>query len=233
MFDKKAYARLRREAAGCTACPLSETRKRVAFDRGTAGAKLALIGEAPGELEDEQGSCFVGRAGQELDRLLREARVSSRDYVIFNILKCRPPGNVFPGDAGSAVDGRCVHACLDKWFDAQFRALAPKVVVLVGRRALEWTLYRKARECPTMGEAAGRWFLSVDYPGVDFFVMYHTSYLLRTEERDPERHAEALAAARKTLRWAAGALVGKKPDARPIILSGEKPPETCQGSLFN
>lgn len=233
MIDQKAYARLRREVATCTTCPLHETRQKVAVDRGTVGAKLAIIGEAPGEREDEEGSCFIGPAGEELDRLLRKARIPSRDYIIFNILKCRPPGNRFPGDSGSAVDGRCVHTCIEKWFDLQFRILAPKVVVLVGRRALEWTLYRKFQDCPPMGVAAGKWFLSGEYPGVDFFAMYHTSYLLRTEQHEPELHADALAAAQKTLRAASDALTGQKPRGKPIVLHGAKPPEAKQGYLFH
>lgn len=232
MNDKTEYARLRRDVASCTACPLHETRQNVAVDRGSFGAKLAIIGEAPGAQEDETGECFVGAAGQELDRLLREAKIASRQAIIFNVLKCRPPNNIFPGDSGSAVDGRCVHTCIEKWFDAQFRLVAPKAVVLVGRRALEWTIYRPFQECPPMHEAAGRWFISGDYPGVDFFVMYHTSYLLRTKRQDPMRHVEALSASRKALRWAAAALEGRKPKAKPIVLSGAKTPETEQGRLF-
>ena len=62
-------------------------------------ARIVLIGEAPGETEDETGKPFVGRAGQLLDKFLEEAGISRQDDLyIINTVKCRPPENRVPTD---------------------------------------------------------------------------------------------------------------------------------------
>ena len=46
---------------------MSSTRNNVVFGRGNPHSKLFVIGEGPGQQEDEQGLAFVGRAGKMLD----------------------------------------------------------------------------------------------------------------------------------------------------------------------
>ena len=56
-----------------------------------------VVGEAPGQREDESGLPFVGPAGQLLDLLLASVGLSRKESVyICNVLKCRPPGNRNP-----------------------------------------------------------------------------------------------------------------------------------------
>jgi len=52
-----------------------------------------IIGEAPGQNEDQQGEPFVGAAGKLLDQLLAGIGLQRGDVFITNILKCRPPNN--------------------------------------------------------------------------------------------------------------------------------------------
>ncbi|MBW7929153.1 MAG: uracil-DNA glycosylase, partial [Fimbriimonadaceae bacterium] len=59
---------LRGQALQCRDCALSERRRNVVFGEGNAAAPLVLVGEGPGEQEDQTGRPFVGRAGQLLDR---------------------------------------------------------------------------------------------------------------------------------------------------------------------
>ena len=54
----------------CKKCPLYKTKTNTVFSGGTPNSKIMLIGEAPGEQEDLQGSPFVGRSGQLLDKIL-------------------------------------------------------------------------------------------------------------------------------------------------------------------
>jgi len=63
---------------------------------GDLGSPVCFVGEAPGEKEDLQGRPFVGRAGQMLDRLLKEEGLSRGRIMITNTVKCRPPGNRVP-----------------------------------------------------------------------------------------------------------------------------------------
>jgi DNA polymerase len=87
---------LYREASECTRCPLAETRTKVVFGAGNAGADLMFVGEAPGAEEDRRGLPFVGRAGALLNELLEGIGMTREDVFIANVLKCRPPGNRDP-----------------------------------------------------------------------------------------------------------------------------------------
>jgi len=83
--------------------------RRFVFADGRAGARLMIVGEAPGSEEDRQGKPFVGRAGQLLDRMLaaiglaRDAEDLAEAAYIANILPWRPPGNRTPSEAEIAA----------------------------------------------------------------------------------------------------------------------------------
>lgn len=66
------------------------------FGVGNPEADLMLIGEAPGQREDELGEPFVGKAGKLLDKILAAISFDRQDVYIANILKHRPPKNRNP-----------------------------------------------------------------------------------------------------------------------------------------
>ena len=67
---RDTWETLREQCLQCTACGLAETRTHVVFGDGAQDAEILLVGEGPGQHEDEQGVPFVGRAGQLLDDML-------------------------------------------------------------------------------------------------------------------------------------------------------------------
>lgn len=118
---------IKRECEACTKCALCETRTKVVFGRGNENAPLLFIGEAPGANEDATGLPFVGAAGKLLDKYLEAVGISTDDYYIANILKCRPPENRDP--LPSEQD-----ACID-YLRRQVKAISPKIIVCLGRIA--------------------------------------------------------------------------------------------------
>ncbi len=89
----RELAELATVASGCLACRLSEGRTTVVFGSGDPDADLMIVGEGPGQREDEQGLPFVGPSGRLLDELLDEIGLTRTDGVyICNVVKCRPPG---------------------------------------------------------------------------------------------------------------------------------------------
>jgi uracil-DNA glycosylase len=88
-----------------------------------------IVGEAPGFNEDRQGEPFVGAAGKLLDTLLARIELSRADVYITNVLKCRPPMNrdPMPNEA---------EAC-SPYLKEQMALVQPKVVLILGRHALE------------------------------------------------------------------------------------------------
>ncbi len=88
-----------------------------------------IVGEAPGFNEDRQGEPFVGAAGKLLDTLLGRIGLSRSDVYITNVLKCRPPMNRDPMPNE-------VEAC-SPYLKHQLEMIKPKVVLILGRHALE------------------------------------------------------------------------------------------------
>jgi DNA polymerase len=95
---------------------------------GSPQAGIMFIGEGPGFNEDRQGRPFIGAAGQFLNELLASIALRREDVFITNMVKCRPPNNrdPFPGE----IDTCSAH------LDAQIAAIAPKIIVPLGRHAL-------------------------------------------------------------------------------------------------
>jgi len=159
------WRQLEQEVAGCQLCPLAETRTQTVFGTGNRNADWLLIGEAPGQSEDQQGKPFVGKAGFLLTEMLRALGLSREDVFIANILKCRPPDNRDP-KAGE------VAAC-HPYLQRQIALIRPKIILAVGRVAAQQLLKTDA----PLGRLRG----SVHYlDKIPVVVVYHPAYLLRS-----------------------------------------------------
>jgi len=117
-------AALEQVALACVSCRLHETRTNVVFGAGDPDASLVIIGEAPGQREDELGLPFVGRSGDLLEQLLREVGLSRDAVYIANVVKCRPPKNRDPRPDE-------IEACKG-YLREQLRLIDPAVVLTLG-----------------------------------------------------------------------------------------------------
>lgn len=139
------WARLAAAIRSCTACSeLVATRSTVVVGQAPAGARLALVGEAPGAQEDAAGRPFVGRAGQLLDELLTGVGLRRDEVAVFNVLKCRPPANRPPKPTEATT--------CRPWLERQLELVAPAVTVALGLSATRWFLGRT----PTLSAVRGR-----------------------------------------------------------------------------
>jgi len=125
----EAVAQIAQDISGCTLCVLHENRTQTVPGAGSPTAKIMFIGEAPGQVEDEEGIPFVGRSGQYLNYLLNLIELDRQDVFITNTVKCRPPGNRDPKTDELA-------SC-KPYLDRQIETIDPSVIVLVGRFAME------------------------------------------------------------------------------------------------
>ena len=158
------WSALAAAARTCVACPeLAATRTRVVVGDAPPGARLLLMGEAPGATEDETGRPFVGRSGQLLDRLLADVGLGRESVAVLNTAKCRPPANRPPTRVETE---RC-----RGWADRQLELLAPAVVVPLGLSATRWFLGPT-----TLGAVRGRIH---DVGGRRVLPTYHPSAALR------------------------------------------------------
>ena len=132
------------------------------------GAKLMLVGEAPGADEDRIGKPFVGRAGQLLDRMLAACGLDRTSVYIANIVPWRPPGNRVPSPQETA-------ACLP-FVQRQIELAEPDVLVCLGGSAAA-TLLNLSEG---IMRARGKWH-DYDCNGriIKTMPMLHPAYLLR------------------------------------------------------
>ncbi|MDK1018936.1 MAG: uracil-DNA glycosylase [Actinomycetota bacterium] len=136
-------------AHDCTRCVLSESRTNVVFGAGAPDADVMIVGEAPGQQEDEQGVPFVGRSGQLLDRLLGEIDLARGDVYVANVVKCRPPRNRDPlPDEIDACKG---------YLRRQIELVDPKVVLTLGNFSMK-LLLRTTTGITAMRGTAYEWW---------------------------------------------------------------------------
>lgn len=133
---------LRAAAPGCRGCPLWEPATQVVFGRGTAGARLMLVGEQPGDVEDTKGLPFVGPAGRVLVQALDEAGVDRSRLFVTNAVKHFKFTVRGKRRIHATPDADEVAACRP-WLAAEVRAVRPELVVLLGATAAK-TVYGPA-----------------------------------------------------------------------------------------
>ena len=127
---------LRDAARGCRGCHLHENATQTVFGRGPASARLVLVGEQPGDVEDRRGEPFVGPAGKLLDRALAEAGLDAAETYTTNAVK-HFKFTMAPGGKRrihATPDAHEVGACRP-WLVAEFAVLDPQVVVALGATA--------------------------------------------------------------------------------------------------
>ena len=153
-------------------CSLKKTASNTVFGVGNTGARIMLVGEAPGAEEDRQGLPFVGISGQLLDQMLDSISLKRSSVYITNMLAWRPPGNRKPTSEEISM-------CLP-FIQRQIELVAPKVLVFVGGTAATNLLDNPAG----ITRIRGRWF---DYRIQDSeplneipaMPIFHPAYLLR------------------------------------------------------
>jgi DNA polymerase len=171
----KSYDEIKKIADKCTLCPLHETRTKVVFGTGPVPCDLMLIGEGPGEQEDLSGLPFVGKAGQLLTKILASAEINrEKDIYIANTVKCRPPENRTPT---TSEISKCFPYLME-----QIRIVQPKILLLCGAPATKTILNNEE----SISKIRGRWF-KIHHFGFEISAMpiFHPSYLLRNQRRDP------------------------------------------------
>ena len=150
--------------AGCTLCALHASRTNIVFGVGNPRAEIVFVGEGPGREEDIQGEPFVGRAGQQLNRIIEAMGLRRSDVYICNAVKCRPPSNRTPTTEEIAT--------CRPYLEAQLAAINPKVIVALGNPAMR-SLFNITKGISKLRGTFLEW------RGIKVMPTYHPAYLLR------------------------------------------------------
>jgi len=179
-------AALRRAARDCRGCDLYEPATQTVFGSGPPDARLLLVGEQPGDVEDREGEPFVGPAGRLLRRALAEADLPAEGAYLTNAVK---HFKFVPAERGkrrihkSPARGEVV-ACLP-WLHAELAEVRPELVVCLGATAAKAVLgpaYKVTERRGLLEQADGYRVVSTVHP----------SSVLRAPDRD-EAYAGFLA----------------------------------------
>ena len=174
---------LREALAAYDHCELKRGARNLVFSDGRRGARVLVLGEAPGREEDMQGKPFVGAAGQLLDRMFaaiglgRDSPDTEHAIYITNVMPWRPPANRDPTPEAIAM--------MRPFVERHITLADPDVIVLMGNTPCACLLGAKG-----ILRLRGQWTEALGKPVMP---MTHPAYLLRNPAAKREAWADLLA----------------------------------------
>lgn len=174
---------LRAAAQSCSACPIVHRAQNLVFGEGPESARLMIVGEQPGDREDQEGRPFVGPAGEVLDECLRAAGIDRADVYVTSAVK---HFKWRESETGSKIrihqkaSGSEMHAC-KPWLEAEIARVKPALIVALGATAGTALLGR----LPKVKEERGRLFESALAPAI--LLSWHPAAILRSFSEDERR----------------------------------------------
>ncbi|MEM1197555.1 MAG: UdgX family uracil-DNA binding protein [Pseudomonadota bacterium] len=177
----------------CRDCPIAECGTRAVMGEGASEARLMIVGEQPGDHEDDQGRPFVGPAGQLLDEYLAQAGIDRSQAYVTNAVKhfkftWKGKRRLHQSPIAKEID-----TCR-WWLEAERAVVKPRVVLALGASAARGLLGKTV----SIARARGASIELED--GSELWVTAHPSYLLRLDgaarEEQVAKFASDLAAAR-------------------------------------
>jgi DNA polymerase len=162
MEKKKEIKRLEEQIQNCKKCSIWKTAKNAVPGEGPVNAKIMFLAEAPGRQEDLSGRPFIGRAGRLLSELLSNNRIQREKVFISSVIKHRTPKNREPQE-------KEILTC-KIWWRKQSEIIKPKLIVLLGRVAVDTVLGKD------FWEKRGRIFKNEKQ---QYFITYHPAAGIR------------------------------------------------------
>jgi uracil-DNA glycosylase family protein len=180
--SKLSLKALEEASRGCRGCDLYKDATQTVFGQGRPSARLILVGEQPGDKEDQEGEPFVGPAGRLLDRALEEAGIDRSEAYVTNAVKhfkWKPKGNRRLHQTPRAGE---IEAC-KPWLQAEVQAVKPEAVLAMGATAARSLFGPKVKVTKDRGRP-------LESPLAPLAaVTIHPSAILRLRDHD-EREAE-------------------------------------------
>ena len=184
LLRNRSLESLRQAAKSCKGCDLYLNATQTVFGDGPGHASVMLVGEQPGDIEDQKGEPFVGPAGRMLDRALEDARISRDEVYVTNAVKHFKW--IWRGKRRlhQKPSVRQVVACRP-WLEVEIEVVEPEILVCLGATAAQSVIGKSV----AIMKERGKFIDSV--LGKLTFVTIHPSAILRqrdNDEREQEYH---------------------------------------------
>ena len=179
---------MRQAAAECRRCDLYRDATQVVFGEGARHARVLLIGEQPGDREDQLGHPFVGPAGRFLDGCLQEAGIDRADCYLTNAVKHFKFKRLGKRRIHEKPNTGEVRQCA-WWLGGEIARLKPRLLVTLGATATFAVLGKR------YAVTADRGRIVDTQSGVPVLITVHPSALLRSRGRpDAEQERQRFVA---------------------------------------
>ena len=153
-------------------CNLKKNASKIVFADGNIQSSIMIVGEGPGQKEDELGKPFVGDAGNLLNKMLKAIKIERKKIYITNVVNYRPPNNRKPEQ--SEINR------YSKYLKEHISIIDPKILILMGSTAMEAILGSNKR----ISKERGQWKeVIIKQKNYKTIVTFHPAYLLRKPDQ--------------------------------------------------
>ena len=168
----KLLENLKEKISNIDNCELKNHATQLVFSDGTSESQLMIVGEGPGQKEDELGKPFVGDAGMLLNKMLMAINIDRNKVYITNVVNYRPPNNRKPEPAEITR--------YSNYLREHISIIDPKILILMGSSAMEALFGSKIK----ISKERGAWKeLIVNQKTYLTIITFHPAYLLRQPDQ--------------------------------------------------
>ena len=153
-------------------CDLKKNASKIVFADGNIQSPIMIVGEGPGQKEDELGKPFVGDAGNLLNKMLKAININRDKIYITNVVNYRPPNNRKPEP--NEINR------YSEFLKEHISIINPKILILMGSTAMEAILGSNKR----ISQERGQWKeVIIKQKNYKTIVTFHPAYLLRKPDQ--------------------------------------------------
>ncbi len=153
-------------------CNLKKNASKIVFSDGNIKSPLMIVGEGPGQKEDEIGKPFVGDAGNLLNKMLKAINIERNNIYITNVVNYRPPNNRKPEK--NEINR------YSEFLKEHISIIDPKILILMGSTAMEAILGSNKQ----ISKERGQWKeVIIKQKNYKTIVTFHPAYLLRKPDQ--------------------------------------------------
>ena len=162
---------LKKEIENIENCELKKNASKIVFSDGDYKSKIMIVGEGPGQKEDQEGKPFVGDAGILLNKMLKSINIDRKKIYITNVVNFRPPNNRKPEPSEISK--------YSNFLRKHIAIIDPKILILMGSTAMESLFGSNIK----ITKERGSWKdLIINNKTYLCMITFHPAYLLRQPE---------------------------------------------------